>query len=141
MPQPLPQPDASLPQGDITADVSPRDAVAADAPVVRSAQQGDSDSNHVSDYGHDEAMADIFDLAHIETEFEGHNPRVTSLAAYIERLEAERVSASAAWGERDEYEQMYLKEKAKAEWLAIQLEHRSADLWEAWLLSAEEATR
>jgi hypothetical protein len=36
---------------------------------------------------------------------------------------------------------MYLKERAKAEWLAIQLEHRSADLWEAWLLSAEEATR
>lgn len=41
-------------------------------------------------YGHDEAMADIFDLAHIETEFEGHDPRVTSIAAHIERLEAER---------------------------------------------------
>ena len=43
----------------------------------------------MSGYGHDEAMADIFDLAHIETEFEGHDPRVTSLAAYIESLEAE----------------------------------------------------
>lgn len=41
-------------------------------------------------YGHAEAMADIFDLAHIETEFAGHDPRVTGLAAYIERLEAER---------------------------------------------------
>jgi len=62
----------------------------------------------MSGYGHDEAMADIFDLAHIETEFEGHDPRVTGLAAYIERLEAERDALLAeheAWTKWREGEQ------------------------------------
>ena len=39
-------------------------------------------------YGHDEAMADIFDLARLS--LGGMTQRVTSLVAYIERLEAER---------------------------------------------------
>jgi hypothetical protein len=168
MPQPSPQPDASLPQGDITADVSVPDAntpLNANSDCVR---------EHVSDYGYVDAMDNLLValvpllptigadrnivLGHIER-LEAENDELQSEVdaaienmgnyrtdrerwrAKAEWLEAERVSASAAWGERDEYEQMYLKERAKAEWLAIQLEHRSADLWEAWLLSAEEATR
>jgi hypothetical protein len=133
MPQPSPQPDASLPQGDITADVSVPDAntpLNANSDCVR---------EHVSDYGYVDAMDNL--LVALVPLLPTIGADLNIVLGHIERLEAEHVSAISAWGERDEYEQMYLKEKAKAEWLAIQLEHRSADLWEAWLLSAEEATR
>ena len=79
-------------------------------------------------YGHDEAMADIFDLAHIETEFEGHDPRVTGLAAYIERLEAEvKRSHDAVLALTGRVERL------EAERDALLAEHEAYKVWDASL--------
>ena len=175
-------PDASLPQGDITADVSLRDddsqprcedcgyyltpwkcnggteeypcpalsdAVASDAPVshrghtaVSGNTSSDSGSNHVSDYGHDEAMDAIASLWRASD----YPKLVDALAAYIERLEVEndelQSEVDAAIENMGNYRADRDRWKAKAEWLAGQLDFESAHgSATTWLADAEEATR
>ena len=86
----------------------------------------------MSDYGHDEAMCDIFDLAHIETEFEGSDPRVTNLAAHIESLEKQRDWLAARLG------LMGMPDALPNEFTLNAEGERNAAMW---IRAAEEATR
>ena len=101
----------------------------------------------LSGYGHDEAMADIFDLAHIETEFEGHDPRVTSLAAYIESLEAEvkrshdAVLALTGRVERLEAERDALRAEHEAVKPGIEWGEFSDTAWDAAIAAHDNAER
>jgi len=118
MPQPLPQPDASLPQGDITADVSVPDA---NTPLNANS---DCVSEHVSDYSHDDAAMDCLDLDNMEQGLPrawraSHRACTDRLTAYIERLEAEndelQSEVDAALENMGNYRADRDRQKAKAE--------------------------
>jgi hypothetical protein len=100
-------PDASLPQGDITADVSVPDA---NTPLNANS---DYVSEHVSDYSHVDAMDAIARLWRASDD-----PKlVDELADYIERLEAEKVALRSLLETTEDVKGRW---KAKAERLEVE---------------------